>query len=320
MKYFVLVAVGILTLSQEISLIRVSQTTAADASNVDECTDYKELSGPFRTFTYYNASLEMCDDHLQRGWYRFLRQAGRMMPTNCVPKFHCGTYGPGWLNGDHPMPQDGRVMRRICFHLEGECCKEWKMIQIRNCGNFMVYHLEPPPECPMRYCGDAVTEEAHILEEERPTVKEELTPTVEQKSPIVAEIPDECENHGLLDSADRSQGFYDPFVSLTDAGLSPGWYRFKDGAGFQMADQCVKLFHCGTHATGWLKNGHPTQSEGAVAREVCFHWRDDCCYFRQQIMVRRCEHFYIYKFPRMDISYLRYCGKGSVMDNHWLTH
>ena len=90
--------------------------------------------------------------------------------------------------------------------------------------------------------------------------------------------------------------------------------------GFQMADQCVKLFHCGTHATGWLKNGHPTQSEGAVAREVCFHWRDDCCYFRQQIMVRRCEHFYIYKFPRMDISYLRYCGKGSVMDNHWLTH
>lgn len=163
-------------------------------------------------------------------------------------------------------------------------------------------------------------------------------------------VPDECENHGLLDSADRSQGFYDPFVSLTDAGLSPGWYRFKDGAGewlwsfvvkrsqalldlisnypycalwflgFQMADRCVKLFHCGTHATGWLKNGHPTQSEGAVAREVCFHWRDDCCYFRQQIMVRRCEHFYIYKFPRMDISYLRYCGKGSVMDNHWLTH
>ena len=110
-----------------------------------------------------------------------------MMPTNCVPKFHCGTYGPGWLDGDHPMPQDGRVMRRICFHLEGECCKEWKMIQIRNCGNFMVYHLEPPPECPMRYCGDAVTEEAHILEEERPTVKEELTPTVEQKRPIVAE-------------------------------------------------------------------------------------------------------------------------------------
>ena len=162
-------------------------TLAADASNVDECTDYKELSGPFRTFTYYNASLEMCDDHLQRGWYRFLRQAGRMMPTNCVPKFHCGTYGPGWLDGDHPMPQDGRVMRRICFHLEGECCKEWKMIQIRNCGNFMVYHLEPPPECPMRYCGDAVTEEAHILEEERPTVKEELTPTVEQKRPIVAE-------------------------------------------------------------------------------------------------------------------------------------
>ena len=50
----------------------------------------------------------------------------------------------------------------------------------------MVYHLEPPPECPMRYCGDAVTEEAHILEEERPTVNEE-TPTVEEKRPVVVE-------------------------------------------------------------------------------------------------------------------------------------
>ena len=95
-----------------------------------------------------------------------------MMPTHCVPKFHCGTYGPGWLDGNHPLPQDGRVLKRVCFHLEGECCKEWIMIQVRNCGNFMVYHLEPPPKCPLRYCGDGVKEEAPTVEEEHPTVKE----------------------------------------------------------------------------------------------------------------------------------------------------
>ncbi|KAJ7323442.1 Oncoprotein-induced transcript 3 protein [Desmophyllum pertusum] len=99
--------------------------------------------------------------------------------------FHCGAYGPGWLDGDHPMPQDGRVMHRVCFHLEGECCKEWTMV-----------------------------------------VEHRLVYTVVQ--PVV---PNECVDYGVLDSVNRANGFFDPFVSLTDIGLTPGWYRFKDGAG-----------------------------------------------------------------------------------------
>lgn len=78
------------------------------------------------------------------------------MPTTCVAKFHCGAYGPGWLNGDHPMPLDGRVKRIVCFHLEGECCKEKISIQLRNCGKFMVYFLPPTPRCPLKYCGSKV--------------------------------------------------------------------------------------------------------------------------------------------------------------------
>lgn len=78
------------------------------------------------------------------------------MPTTCVAKFHCGAYGPGWLNDDHPMPQDGRVKRSVCFHLEGECCKEKISIQVRNCGKFMVYFLPPTPRCPLKYCGSKV--------------------------------------------------------------------------------------------------------------------------------------------------------------------
>ncbi|XP_078358802.1 uromodulin-like isoform X3 [Oculina patagonica] len=265
------------------------------AADVDECTEYSKLTGAHRTITYYDSSLERCDNQMQRGWYRFMEQAGRMMPTECVAKFHCGAYGPGWLDGDHPMPQDGRVMRRVCFHLEGECCKESIFIEVRNCGNFMVYHLEPPPKCPLRYCGDAV----------------------EESSSSVVEAPHECKNHGVLVAMDRGQGFYDPFVSLTDIGLTPGWYRFKDEAGLQMADKCVNLYRCGTHATGWLKDGHPVQSDGAVLREVCFHWLDDCCYFKQQILVRRCKHFYVYEFPGTGKSFLRYCGNGTAAHNHW---
>ena len=87
--------------------------------------------------------------------------------------------------------------------------------------------------------------------------------------------------------------------------------------GFQMADKCVNLYHCGTHATGWLKDDHPVQSDGAVLREVCFHWLDDCCYFKQQIMVRRCKHFYVYEFPGTGKSFLRYCGNGTAVHNLW---
>lgn len=75
--------------------------------------------------------------------------------------------------------------------------------------------------------------------------------------------------------------------------------------GLEMADKCVKLFHCGTHATGWLKNGHPALSDGPVLREVCFHWLNDCCYFKQQILVRRCKNFYVYEFPGTGKSFLQ---------------
>ena len=129
----------------------------ADVDVINECKDYKLLRGAHRSVTNYNAYDERCDNNLT-GWYRFIGEAGRMMPTTCVAKFHCGAFGPGWLDGDHPMPQDGIVTRRVCFHLEGECCKKKINITVRNCGYFMVYHLSPPPSCPLKYCGDQVHE------------------------------------------------------------------------------------------------------------------------------------------------------------------
>ena len=79
-----------------------------------------------------------------------------------------------------------------------------------------------------------------------------------------------------------------------------------------MADKCVKLFHCGTHATGWLRGAHPSIAEGAVMREVCFHWLGDCCHFKQQILVRQSKGFFVYELPGTEKSFLRYCGNGTV--------
>lgn len=145
--------------------VNLNLLASAAAVDADECTQYTKLTSAYRSITYYDFTVERCDKQLQLGWYRFTEQAGRMMPTKCVAKFHCGAYGPGWLDGDHPLPQDGRVNRRVCFHLEGECCKEWVFINVRNCGNFMVYQLKPPPKCPLRYCGDAVKETSSSIVE-----------------------------------------------------------------------------------------------------------------------------------------------------------
>jgi hypothetical protein len=80
-----------------------------------------------------------------------------------------------------------------------------------------------------------------------------------------------------------------------------------------MADRCVPRFHCGTHAPGWLLDGHPVNaSSHAVNGEVCFHWKDSCCYFKQEILVRECEGYFVYKLKRNDIKYLRYCGNDTI--------
>lgn len=38
------------------------------------------------------------------------------MPEYCVNNEHCGTQGPGWLNGSHPSAREGAVTRKVCFH------------------------------------------------------------------------------------------------------------------------------------------------------------------------------------------------------------
>lgn len=87
--------------------------------------------------------------------------------------------------------------------------------------------------------------------------------------------------------------------------------------GSRMAETCVPLYHCGSHATGWLRGGHPLVGEGAVPREVCFHWLGDCCYFKQNVLVHHCsKDFFVYGLPGTKQSYLRYCGNGEVLHKH----
>lgn len=76
------------------------------------------------------------------------------MANACPSSTGCGTFMPGWLNGDLPSVPDGKVSRSICFYKRNVCCYTSVASEVRNCGGFYVYGLRPTPYCQMRYCGN----------------------------------------------------------------------------------------------------------------------------------------------------------------------
>ena len=80
-------------------------------------------------------------------------------------------------------------------------------------------------------------------------------------------------------------------------------------AGHHIPEKCVPMRHCGTHAPGWLNGKHPTIQEGVVTREVCYHWKKMCCYWKNFIKIRNCGSYYVYELSKPPACHLRYCGK-----------
>ena len=96
----------------------------------------------------------LCDNELEKGWYRFEGEAGTRMPTTRVHKDKCGTIFPGWLNGVHPTVEEGEVVREVCFSaFSPDCCYDRENIKVKNCSSYYVYELDATPGCDMRYCG-----------------------------------------------------------------------------------------------------------------------------------------------------------------------
>lgn len=126
-------------------------------------------------------------------------------------------------------------------------------------------------------------------------------------------IADECKSYQVLDQADRSMSFADSNVVKCDKNEAegfrfPGWYRFMGDSGDQMPDKCVPTGRCGTRAPGWLNGQHPTEQESVVTREVCYHWKKECCKWKNDIKIRNCGEFYVYELQKPPTCDLRYCG------------
>ena len=134
--------------------------------------------------------------------------------------------------------------------------------------------------------------------------------------------PSECSDQGHqdLNQADRAMGNADQSNVQCDGRapdniLSPKWYRMTGDSGDQIPEICVPMRRCGTHAPGWLDGKHPSVKEGDVIRQVCYHWSDNCCNWKNDINVRNCGDFYVYKLDKPPACSLRYCGNKQGKTN-----
>ena len=128
-----------------------------------------------------------------------------------------------------------------------------------------------------------------------------------------------CNNYRVLSGRDRAQGSALKGTPKDDQlDLVPGWYRFQEAAGDRIPDKCVPENHCGTLRPGWLSGNHPTFDEGVVTRRVCYHYSKNCCKWTNNIAVKNCGGYFVYKLKRPPRRYLRYCGNGGVGELHGL--
>ena len=74
---------------------------------------------------------------------------------------------------------------------------------------------------------------------------------------------------------------------------------FRAGKGAVMPSSCVSKETCGIQAPGWLNGPIPSRESGVVQHQVCFNFRNDCCYYSLPVQVKKCSDFFIYKLKEV---------------------
>uniref|UniRef100_A0A8C9YL74 ZP domain-containing protein n=1 Tax=Sander lucioperca TaxID=283035 RepID=A0A8C9YL74_SANLU len=123
---------------------------------------------------------------------------------------------------------------------------------------------------------------------------------------------DPCEHYTVLNDDWRATNNTSNQILHCDRDINwNGWYRmFLGQTSAHIPEKCVGENKCGTHASMWITEPNPTQSDEIVIRTVCNAWRGSCCYFTSNtIHVKLCYgNYYVYKLVRPSTCNLAYCA------------
>ncbi|XP_040211799.1 pancreatic secretory granule membrane major glycoprotein GP2-like isoform X2 [Rana temporaria] len=127
----------------------------------DPCVTRTVLDEPWRSTSNTQDFVPSPNcDISKNGWYQFVGSGGVRMPQSCVPINSCNTNAPMWMNGTHPVLEDGIVSRTACANWNENCCSWTSTIQVKACPQgYYVYKLTGTPQsaCSLSYCTDPLT-------------------------------------------------------------------------------------------------------------------------------------------------------------------
>ena len=89
----------------------------------------------------------------------------------------------------------------------------------------------------------------------------------------------------------------------------PGWYKFSNPAGTQIANSLVPMYRCGTARTGYMVDSHPTEVGQTKNVKFCWVLAQNPCYWDGKGEVTKCgEGDFVYKLPDSRPYNARYCA------------
>ncbi|CAF4145471.1 unnamed protein product, partial [Rotaria sp. Silwood2] len=95
----------------------------------------------------------LCDRDMV-GWMRFVDRAGTAIVRK-APTGRCGGLDAGWILGVYPTEPGATTLSTLCYVDEiGNPCSTSKPIRTTHCGDFLVFEIPAPPDCPTRACTE----------------------------------------------------------------------------------------------------------------------------------------------------------------------
>ena len=107
---------------------------------------------------------------------------------------------------------------------------------------------------------------------------------------------------------DNWHGYCDKFgqENVSPDWKGPHWYRVEESIGTQIPEGIIEQGVCNTMAPSWINGTHPESLYETVEREICFNVGGPACYMPKNILIKKCESFFVYHLDET-FSGGRYC-------------